>query len=101
MRYENHLREESNKKEESQKSKKRKALNDEIVTAKKPRQDLIDCIASLEADITKYSIEAEKLRDFTLLTKANSFRKTITKKEESIKAIDIALKKLDQELKAL
>ena len=97
MRYENHLRKESDKKEETQKSKKRKALNDEIVTAKKVRQDLIDCIASLEADITKYSIEAEKLRDFTLLTKANSLRKTITKKEESIKAIDIALKKLDQE----
>ena len=55
MRYENHLREESDKKEESQKSKKRKALIDEIVTAKKVRQDLIDCIASLEADITKYS----------------------------------------------
>ena len=65
MRYENHLREESDKKEESQKSKKRKALNDQIVTVKKVRQDLIVCIASLEADITKYSIEAEKLRDFT------------------------------------
>ena len=101
MRYENHLREESDKKEESQKSKKRKALNDEIATAKKARQDLIDCIASLEADITKYSIEAEKLKDFTLLTKANSFRKTITEKEESIKITDIALKKLDQKLKAL
>ena len=100
IRYENHLHEERDKKEESQKSKKRKALNDEIVTAKKARKGLIDCIASLEADITKYSIKAEKLRNFTLLTKANSFRKTITEKEESIKAIDIALKKLGQELKA-
>ena len=70
----------------------KKALNNEIVTAK---------IASLETDITKYNIEAKKLRDFTLLTKANSFRKMITEKKESIKAIDIALKKLDQELKAL
>ena len=87
MRYENHLDEESEKKEECQKSKKRKALNNEIVTAKKARQDLIDWIASLETDITKYNIEAKKLRDFTLLTKANSFRKMITEKKNRSKQL--------------
>ena len=57
MRYENHLREESDKKEEPQKSKKRKALNDETVTAKKAKQDLIDCIASLKLLLTNTALK--------------------------------------------
>ena len=53
-----------------------------IVLWKKEKKDLLDCIASLDADITKYSFEAEKKKDFTLLTKANAFRKSKTEKGE-------------------
>ena len=34
---------------------------------KKEMKDLLDCIASLDTDITKYSFEAEKKKDFTFL----------------------------------
>ena len=54
-----------------------------------------------DSDITKYSIKAETNRDFTLLTKANSFRKTKMEKEKSIKALDVALGKLENGIKTL
>ena len=59
-----------------------------IVLWKKEKKDLLDCIASLDTDITKYSFEAEKKKDFTLLTKANAFRKSKTEKEKSVAALD-------------
>ena len=72
-----------------------------FVIVKKEKKDLLDCITSLDTDITKYSFQAEKKRDFTLLTKANTFQNTKTEKEKSVAALDIALEKLQKDLKAL
>ena len=51
--------------------------------------------------MTKYSFEAEKKKDFTLLTKANAFRNTKTEKQKSVAALDAALEKLEKDFKAL
>ena len=68
---------------------------------KKERKDLLDCIASLDTDITKYSFEAEKKKDFTLLNKANACQNTKTENEKSVAALDATLEKLEKDLKAL
>ena len=77
---------------------KKKLVTDDIVLVKKEKKDLLDCIASLDTDTTKCSFEAEKN---TLLTKANPFRKSNTEKEKSVAALDVALGKLENDLKAL
>ena len=52
-------------------------------------------------DIKKYSFEAEKKKDLKLLTKANISWKSKIDKEKTIAALDIALGKLENDLKAL
>ena len=101
MKYDSWLENEKKKKVLTEKSRKRKLITDEIVIVKKEKKDLLDCIASLDTDITKYSFDAEKKKDFTLLTKANAFRNTKTEKEKSVAALDAVLEKLEKDLKAL
>ena len=101
MKYDSWLENEKKKKVLTEKSRKRKLITDEIVIVKKEKKDLLDCIASLDTDITKYSFQLEKKKDFTLLTKANAFRNTKTEKEKSVAALDAALEKLEKDLKAL
>ena len=84
MKYDNYLENEKKKQVLTEKSRKRKLVIDEIVIVKNEKKDLLDCIASLDTDITKYSFDAEKKKDFTLLTKANAFRNTKTEKEKII-----------------
>ena len=79
------------------KPKKIKIIYYEIALVKKKMEDL----TSLVSDITKCSIEAEANSKFTLLTKVNSFRKTKMQIEESIKALDVALEKLENDVKSL
>ena len=55
-------------------SQKRKIIHDEVVLVKKKKEHLSEYIAFLVSYITKYSTEAEVNRDFTLPTKANTFR---------------------------
>ena len=50
---------------------------------KKEKNDLLGCIGFLDTDITKYTVLKQKRRDFTLLTKANAFRKSKTGKEKN------------------
>ena len=72
---------------------------DEVV--KKEKKDLLYCIASLDTDITKCSFEAEKKKDFTLLTIASVFRKSKTEKQKSVAAVDVAFGKLENDLNTL
>ena len=53
--------------------------------SEKGKEGLIDCIASLDTDRTKYSFEAEKKKET----------------EISVAALDAALDKLEKDLKAL
>ena len=101
MKYDNYLENEKKKQVLTEKSRKRKLITDEIVIVKKEKKDLLDRIASLDTDITKYSFEAEKKKDFTLLTKANAFRNTKTEKEKSVAALGTTSEKLEKDLKAV
>ena len=65
-----------------------------IVLVKKENKDLLDCIASLDTNITKYCFKVEKKKDFTLLTKANAFRKSKMENEKSVAALDVAFGKV-------
>ena len=60
MKYDNYLENEKKKQVLTEKSRKRKLITDEIVIVKKGKMDILDCIASLDTDIKKYSVEAEK-----------------------------------------
>ena len=101
MKYDSYLENEKKNQVVTEKSRKRKLVTDEIVLVKKEKKDLLDCIVSLDTDITKYSFEAEKKKDFALLTRSNSFQKSKREKEKSVAALDVALGKLENDLKAL
>ena len=85
MKYDNYLDNQKKIQVLTEKSRKRKLITDEIVIVKKEKKDLLDCIASLDTDITKYSFEAEKKKET----------------EISVAALDAALDKLEKDLKAL
>ena len=101
LKYDNYLENEKKKQVLTEKSRKRKLITHETMIVKKEKKDLLDRIASVDTDITTYSFEAEKKKDFTLLTKANAFRNTKTENEKSVAALDAALEKLAKDLKAL
>ena len=51
--------------------------------------------------ITKYSFEVEMKKDFTLLSKVNTFRESKTEKEKSVAVLYVALGKLESDVKIL
>ena len=59
------------------------------------------CVESLTKILTTYSDRAENESDMSLLIKANAIRKLISSKQELIKNLDLAIKKLEQEKKTL
>ena len=56
-----------------------------IQVANKKKDEVTKCIEVLKTDNDKLSIQAEELANLELLTKANSFRKTILEKEKVLK----------------
>ena len=60
--------------------RKRKLINKDIQVTKKKKEEETKCIEVLKTDADKLSIEAEERANLHLLTKANSFRKTILEK---------------------
>ena len=74
------------------KSKKRKVIQEEIQEIKKRKEDTERCISSSDNDIAKYSLEAEKKNDWSLLMKANSFRQCREEKALNIETFQTAIK---------
>ena len=66
-------------------ARKRKLIDEDIQVAKKKKDEVTKCIEVLKTDADKLSIEAEERANLDLLTKANSFRKTILEKEKVLK----------------
>ena len=64
---------------------------------KKRKLDLENCAETLKKDADRLSFEAEQKNDLALLIKANSFQKTTTEKAESIRVLDKAIAKLEEE----
>ena len=59
------------------------------------------CVESLTKDVNTYYDRAENESDLYLLIKANAIRKSISSKQELIKNLDLAIKKLEEEKKIL
>ena len=98
-RYAAALKEKKERSDVDIKSRKRKMKMDEIAQVKEKKKAVESCIESLNIDIEKYSIAAEKESDLSLLTKANSFRVTVTSKKELLCILESAIIKLNEELK--
>ena len=57
------------------------------------------CVDSLSKDVNTYYDRAQNESDMSLLIKTNVFKKSISSKQELIKNLDLAIKKLDKEKK--
>ena len=80
-------------------ARKRKLIDEEIQVVKKKKDEVIKCIEVLKTDADKLSIEAEEKRNLDLLTKANSFRKTILEKEKVLKDLKDSIIKMEESKK--
>ena len=56
---------------------------------------------SLTKDVNTYYDRGENENDMSLLIKANAIRKSISSKQELIKNLDLAIRKLEEEKKTL
>ena len=57
------------------------------------------CVDSLSKDVNTYYDRAQNESDMSLLIKTNFIKKSISSKQELIKNLDLAIKKLDKEKK--
>ena len=74
-------------------------IDEDIQVAKKKKDEVTKCIEVLKTDADKLSIEAEERTNLDLLTKANSFRKTILEKEKVLKDLEGKIIKMEESKK--
>ena len=84
-----------------EKSRKREMVDDEIEGVKRRKVEIEAYVESLTNDVNTYYDRAENESDMSLLIKANAIRKSISSKQELIKNLDLAIKKLEEEKKTL
>ena len=77
-----------------QKSRNIKLKLEEIANVKKQKLTVQETTDSLNKGIEKYLAEAEEKRDFTLLSKANAFRKSVKEKQQALNDLNNAQKSL-------
>jgi len=74
IRYRLHLEDQSKLTVESEKARKRKAVQDEIRAVESKRKLLKESIASMSQEADALAVQAEKKHSFILLAKSNTFR---------------------------
>ena len=74
-------------------------IQDGIEEVKRRKVEIEACVESLTKDVNTYYDRAENESDMSLLIKANAIRKSISSKQELIKNLDLAIKKLEEEEK--
>ena len=72
---------------------------DELADIKRQKLSLEQSVNSMQADVDNYLTLAGEKNYILYLVKANTFRKTVWKKENSVKDIDQGIVKLEYELK--
>ena len=87
QQYKAFLEEEKRKSQQQVTSLKRKALLDDIETAKAKRQRLEKDVAELTTSADNFAERAESAGDLTWLAKSNSLRRTVKAKQEEILGI--------------
>ena len=74
-------------------------IDEDIQVAKKKKDEVTKYIEVLQTDADKLSIKAEERANLDLLTKADSFRKTILEKEKVLKALENSIIKMEESRK--
>jgi len=77
MRYQLHLEDQRKLTAESEKARKRKAVQDEIRAVEPKIKLLKESIASMSQEAGALAVQAEKKYSFILLAKSNAFRQII------------------------
>ena len=77
-------------------ARKRKLIEEDIQVTKKKKDEVTKCTEVLKTDADKLSIETEGRANLDLLTKANSFRKTILEKEKVLKDLEDFMIKMEE-----
>ena len=75
--------------------KKQKLVDEEIILMK-TKKEVIKYINVLNKDAEKMYIEGEEKQNFDLFMTANSFRKTVPNKQETLKDLDDSIMKIKQ-----
>ena len=83
----------------NEKSHKSEMIHAEIEGVKCWKVEIEACVDSLSKDVNTYYDRAQNESDMSLLIKTNVFKKSISSKQELIKNLDLAIKKLDEEKK--
>jgi len=79
------------------KSKKRKALQEELEQLKTRKRRLQTDAEALEKEADDLAEKAEQKRDFMCITKSNSLRKTAKQKLVDIEALNVQLESIQQQ----
>ena len=88
--------------EQSEKSSKRKLLNDKLLTVKKKEESLVKSLREDSDVFVKEAVETEDIaKKKTMIMKVNYFKDTAKKKEEVICELNFAIEKLEDEIQAL
>ena len=74
-------------------------IDEDIQVAKKKKDEVTKCVEVLKTVADKLSIETEGRANLDLLTKANSFRKTILEKEKVLKDLEDSIIKMEESKK--
>ena len=82
-----------------EKSRQREMSHDEIEGVKCRKVEIEAFVESWTKDLNTYYDRAENESDMSLLIKANAIRKSISLKQELIRNLDLAIKKLEEEKK--
>ena len=72
-----------------------------MADVKKKQHTVEPCIKSMEIDIEKFIFDAEKEEKWSLLSKANSYCKTVKGKKRTLSTLDENLNKPEDEFHQL
>ena len=87
MRYQLHLEDQRKLTAESEKARKRKAVQDKIRSVESKRKLLKESIASMSQEADALAVQAEKKLSFIFLAKSNAFRQKIHESEANEQSI--------------
>ena len=100
VKYESYLEDQRKQKVDTEKSLKRKSIQEQIDVVRAKKSLLERTILGLSKDANKYASDAENESTMenmkVVLSKSNSFRKTVSEKEEEMKECTKVLKELNE-----
>ena len=99
MRYQLHLQDQRKLTVESEKDRKRKAIQDEIRAVESERKLSKESIASMSQEADALAVQAEKKHSFILLAKSNAFRQKMHESESNEQSLCEQARTLKEKLK--